>query len=228
MRDHSAMCDLVELDEENLWTKPVNSSDKRPYGIPYWITKDPTTTAEGAFNGGNPAGFSSGAAGVDSTLYPRWKNWTFGYTQANRDDLVRKMKKAMTFTKFMAPVPHPTLGLGSADHVIYTTYRTLEPLQRLAEDRNDNHGNDVAKFMNEVVVNGVPIRLVYWLEANDSDDPVYGIDFSQFRPFVKTGVDMRRNPPKVAARQHNVREVHIDRAMNYNCYNRRSMFVGSK
>lgn len=228
VRDHDAMNGMSELNEENLWSAPTSTSDTRPMGIPFWIQKDATTTPEGAFNGGDPSGFAAGRAGVSSTTYPRWSNWTFGYDNANQTDLVRKVKKSIVFTRFMAPVPHPELAYGKADYVAYTTYRVLEPLERLCESRNDNLGSDLAKYMNTVTIGGVPVKMVFWLEAEDTSDPIYGVNWKVFRPFVKKGCDMRRNPPKQAARQHTVREVHIDHWMNYCCTNLRALWVGSK
>jgi hypothetical protein len=228
VKEHTAMNSMAELDELNFWTAPTGTSDRRPMGLPYWVVKDATTTVDGAFNGGNPSGFTAGAANIDSTVYNRWRNWTFGYVNVTPDDLIKKIKKSLIFTKFMAPVPHATLGYGKVDREMYTTYRTMEPMERLAESRNDNLGNDVARYMNNVLVGGVPVKMSFHLEVNDTSDPVYGIDWSKFRPFVKKGWNMLRHPPKEAARQHTVREVHIDNAMNYICYDRRAMFVGSK
>jgi hypothetical protein len=39
---------------------------------------------------------------------------------------------------------------------------------------------------------------------------------------------MRRTGPFRAAKQHTVREVHLDTFMNYCSYDRRSLWVGSK
>jgi hypothetical protein len=228
IREHDALSDMAELQEENLWSAPTGPSDTRPMGVPYWLAKDATTTPEGAFNGGNPSGFSGGCAGLSSTTYPKWRNYTFGYAAVTVDDLVRKIKKALAFTNFMPPVPHPELGFGKVDYSIFTTYRVQEPLERLAESRNDNLGRDVARYMNSVVIGGTPVKWVPYLEANDTSDPLYGINWKVFRPFVKKGCNMRRNPPKMAAKQHTVYEVHIDNWMNYICYNRRACFVGSK
>lgn len=228
IKEHTAMNAMAELDEENFWTAPTGTSDRRPMGLPYWIVKDATTTPGGGFNGGNPSGFTAGAAGIDSTTYPRWRNWAFGYTNVSPDDMVAKVKKSLVFTKFMPPHPHPTLGFGKADRQIYTTYRVMEPLERLAESRNDNLGNDVARYMGSVVIGGVPIKMAFYLEANDTSDPLYGINWGKFRPFVKRGWNMLRHPPIRGARQHTVREVHIDNAMNYICYDRRALWVGSK
>lgn len=228
IRDHDALSDMAELQEENFWSAPTGPTDTRPMGVPFWMQKDASTTPEGGFNGGNPSGFTSGCAGVSSVDYPRWRNWTFGYSQVTPDDLVRKVKKAIVFTRFIAPVPHPELGFGKSDCGLYTTYRVLEPLERLAESRNDNLGNDVARYMGSVVIGGNPVKYVPYLEANDTSDPVYGINWKWFRPVAKKGASMRRNKPKEAARQHTVREVHIDNWMNYYCVNRRGLFVGSR
>jgi hypothetical protein len=227
VKEHTAHNSMAELDEINFWTAPTGTSDRRPMGLPYWCVKDATTTPGGAFNGGNPTGHSAGSANISSTTYNRWRNWTFGYTAVTPDDFVKKVKKSLVFTKFMAPHPHPSLGYGKTDREIYTTYRVLESLERLAETRNDNLGNDVARYMNNVLIGGVPVRLSHHLEVNDSTDPAYGIDWGKFRPFVKKGWNMLRHPPKEAARQHTVREVHIDNAMNYICYDRRALWVGS-
>lgn len=228
IRDHDAMSDMAELNEENLWSAPTGTDDDRPYGIPFWLQKDATTTPDGGFNGGNPSGFTAGRAGVSSVTYPRWRNWTFGYSAVTSADLIKKIKKSLAFTNFVAPVPHPELGFGKADYTIFTTYRVQEEMERLAESRNDNLGRDLALYINTVTVGGTPVKWVPYLEANDTSDPLYGVNWKSFRPFVKRGVNMVRNPPKQAPRQHTVMEVHIDNAMNYCCYNLRLNWVGSK
>ena len=228
IREHDALNSMAELMEEQLWNAPSSSTETVPMGVPFWLQKDATTTPGGDFNGGNPTGFSGGAAGISSSTYPKWRNWTFGYTNVTTDDLVAKLKKAIAFTNFMPPNPHPELGYGKSSYTIYTTYRVQEPLERLAESRNDNLGSDVARYQNAVTVGGVPIKWVPYLNANDTTDPLYGINWKKFRPFVKSGLQMRRHPPKQAPRQRNVREVHFDNAMNFCCYDRRAQFVGSK
>ncbi|MEO1615056.1 MAG: hypothetical protein AAFV88_04350 [Planctomycetota bacterium] len=230
MEEHSALSDIAELNETNLWSAPLNPQDKRPYGIPFWMQKDPTTEPEGGFHGGNPSGFSSGAGGISSNDYPKWRNYTFGYSQVTTNDFVKKVKRALAMTFFEAPVPHPELGYGDADHCMYTTYRVQDALERLAESRNDNLGNDLARFINQGVIGGVPVKWVPYLETNDTSDPVYGINWRVFRPFVKRGCNNRRSKPMPAPghTQHTVRTVHYDTWMNYICYNRRLLFVGSK
>jgi len=227
IRQHSAMNDMSELQETNLWSLPSGANDNRPFGIPYWYVKDPTTTPTGGLNGGNPAGFTGGCAGISSTDYPQYSNWTFGYTSYTLDDLVARLKRSIAMTNFEAPNRHPELGYGEAKYKIYTTYRVQEPLEAIAETRNENLGADVARYMDAVTVGRVPMKWVSYLENNDTSDPLYGISWKDFRPFTKKGRNMRRNPPKAAARQHSVREVHYDNWMNYANYNRRTGFVGN-
>lgn len=227
VREHSCYNDLAKLNEEDLWGSPTSSSDNRPSGIPFWIQKDASTTPAGAFNGGNPSGWTGGAAGISSTTVPAWKNWTFGYSAVTPDDVVAKVKKSLYKTNFEAPHPHPELGFGKADFQIFTVYTVREAMERLAETRNDNLGNDVAKYINNVLIGGVPVDAVHYLDANDISEPLYGVNWRVLRPFVKKGVNMRRTV-KDSPRQHTVKEVHYDTWYNWICVNRRELWVGSK
>lgn len=227
-RVHAMECDMVELDEDDFWQMPTSPTDDRPHGVPYWIKKDATTTPNGAFNGGNPTGHSAGCAGLSSTTYRNWKNWTFGYSSVSPNDLVRKVKKAIRNTRFRAPVPFPELKWGESKREIFTTEDTIDELERLAESRNENHGVDVARYMNQVVIAGIPVTEVPWLTQNDPSDPLYGVDFSVFRPYGKKGKFMRRTRPYPAPKQPTVRDVFLHCWKNYGCINRRKLWVGSK
>ena len=226
VREHDAMNAMFGLHEENLWSSPTSATDNRPYGIPYWIRKS-VATPDGAFNG--TSAFGTTTADIDTTTYPNWRNWAGQYSSVTVDDLIRKIKLAIYNTNFQAPHPHPELGYGKADYQLYTTLTVQEPLERVAELRNDRLGSDVAKYMNRVTVGGVPLKYVPYLEANDTtDQPVYGVSWKHFRPFIKSGANMRRHPPEKAPKQHDTYDVHIDHWMNYCCYDRRRQFVISK
>lgn len=227
MRAHGAQTRLVELNERNLWNAPSSTTDNRPHGIPYWIVKDATTVVEGDFTASLPSGHTTIAA-IDPAQVTGWRNWAFGYTSATVDDLVRKVKRAMRHTDFETPVPHPQLAFsGAADQEIFTTEDILAALEVECENRNENHGNDLARFVNDVVIKGVPVRLSWFLEATDSTDPVYGIDWRFLRPFIKRGADKRKTI-KPSPTQRNVRTVHYDTWMNYRCLSRRRQWCGSK
>lgn len=228
IRTHAMECDMVELDEDDFWQAPTSATDDRPAGVPYWIVKDATTTPAGAFNGGNPSGITAGCAGIDSATYTAFKNWTFGYSTVSPTDCVKKVKKAMRRTRFKNPVQFNELKWGEMKKEIFTTEDTIDELERLAEARNDNHGTDVARFMNQVVIAGVMVTEVPWLTINDSSDPLYGIDFSVFRPYAKKNRFMRRSKPYPAPKQPTVRDVFLHCWKNYGCINRRKLWVGSK
>ena len=231
VREHDALNSMAELNEENLWSAPYGPTGSRQTanGYSFLVAERCLHTAvNGGFEGGNPAGFAGGAGGINSDDYARWRNYTFGYTNVTIDDLVKKVKKAITFCHFTPAVQYSSLQSGhEPDYEILTTYRVQEPLERLAETRNDRLGSDVARFMNQVTIGGVPLSWVPYLENNDTSDPLYGINWKTFRPFAKRGCQMRRSKPKTSPSQHNVRTVHVDNWMNYMCIDRRGNWVGS-
>jgi hypothetical protein len=226
IREHDALSDMADLAEQNLWKAPTGTSDTRPMGIPFWIQLT-NSTAAGAFEGTDPSGFTSGRAGISSSTYARWRNWTFKHTAVTTDDYIVKFKRALYETDFEPPVPTPELGYGKSKYHCFTVYDIREPLERLAESRNDNHGADVAKYINQVVIGGVPLTAVPYLDKNTTNEPTFGVNWRCLRPFIKKGCHMRRNPPKPAARQHTVREVHYDNFCNYISNNVRGLFGGS-
>jgi hypothetical protein len=216
--------DFFELMEVAMWTAPGSSSvDPRPpSGIPFWIQKNATL----GFNGGDPSGFTSGAGGIATATYPRWKNYTGTYVQVSRDDLIEKVINACDYTYFEAPKAFPEIGGGQPTWGFYTVHSVLATMRRLLQAGNDNLGPDVARWAGEVMVKSTPVTWVPALTnsestAYDSQAPFYGINWKKFEYFFKTGRNMVKHPPKEAARQHTVRERHMDNWGNFVCYDRR-------
>ena len=231
VREHDALSDMVELQEEQLWTAPDSPTHNHMHGIPYWVVKNPGTAGNlqsGDYVGGNPAGHPGGVAGVDSAQYARWRNWAFGWKDISQDDFVLKFKRAIRYTRFKAPVPHPNTDMGANKYEAFSTLAVVEGLEALAESRNDNLGKDVAKYMGQVTVGGVPVEHVFHLTDLDNTNPVYGLNWAKFRPIAKKGTQMRRHKPMRAPNQHDTRNVHIDNASNYHSVDRRSTFAGSQ
>ena len=140
VRRTDAHVSLAELMENNWWGSPDDSDDETtPFGIDYWITAN---SSEG-FNGGNPSGFTSGRANISTSSYPRWANWTAEYTAISATDLIRKWRKAATFTKFKPPVDQPSYNTGNK-YGYYTNYSVIGPLEEVLETQNDNLGPDIA------------------------------------------------------------------------------------
>ena len=230
IRRHSAYNDYFELMEEALWSAPSSSTEspRSPSGIPFWVQKS-ASTPSGGFTGGDPSGFSNGAAGIKVSDVSNWKNWSFNYKSAgSRDDLVSKIRKAIAHCYFQAPKQFSELAGGKAesDHMFYTTYSVIADLEKLMESRNDNLGTDLMKYAGSVVIKGNPVIWVPYLDQNDSSNPIYGINHKVLQWHYKKGRDMLWHPPQKAARQHTVREVHCDSWGNFICLNRRRLFVG--
>ncbi|MEK9985852.1 MAG: hypothetical protein VW879_14025, partial [Opitutae bacterium] len=62
--------------------------------------------------------------------------------------------------------------------------------------------------------------------AQDSENPIYGVNHKTLQVHFKTGKDMVWHPPAKAAKQHTTMEVHCDSWLNLICLNRRRNFVG--
>ncbi len=223
VRRNSAWIDLAELMERNFWGKPSDSSDKlTPMGIDYWLVRN---TTEG-FNGGDPAGFSDGAADLPVSEYPRWQNWTAQYEDVSKTDLVRKMRKAARFCRFRAPVPHPDYNTGD-NYGYYTNYNVVGTMEELLEAQNDSLGNDVASKDGQAMFRRRPVEWVPFLE-DDEGDPVYGINWGVFHPFFLSGEYLREDPPQKNPFAHTVVEVHVDLTYNFICRDRRRQFIIAK
>lgn len=230
VREHAMYNNWFELMEAALWGAPSSDSlVKRPMsGIPFWIQKN---SAEG-FNGGNPAGFTGGAGGISVSTVPRWKNYTFAYTDVTRDDFVAKVKRAIAMTEFRAPHAFAQLDSKATSWEMWTTYRLLEKLNRYLDSRQDNI-QDVAGKSGKTMISGVPVEWVPRLENSDysgstydATDPIYGVNWSTFEWFAQEGMEMVRTPPQVHPGQHRVRDVFMDSYGNMLNYNRRRNFVG--
>ena len=219
-RRADAMIDLAKLCETDFWSKPTDSNDQvRPFGVKYWVVGN----ASEGFNGGNPSGFSAGAAGLDAATYPRWKNWTAEYAQIAKDDLVVKWRKAATFTKFMPPVEIKDYNRGDR-YGYYTNYTVFGKLETILENQNDNLGNDLASKDGAVVFRKTPVTWVPELDA-DTTNPLYGLNWGVFFPVFLSGEYMREDPPEKAPNQHNVMHVFVDSTYNNKCTDRRRLFV---
>jgi len=218
------MVSWFELLEDILWGKPENSSDiKTPYGIAYWVVKN---AVEG-FNGGNPAGFADGAAGISSVDFPRWRNYTGAYAAVSKEDLIRKMRKAHAVTGFRSPVSHATPDLGQMGNGIYSGYTVIGAVEEELEKQNMSLGNDVASKDGKSLFKGSPLTYVPKLDA-DSTDPVYMLDWKVLACGVMEGWENNLSKPEPVPGKHNVRRVDLDASLNLVCTDRRRQTVFSK
>lgn len=207
--------------EEQLWSKPTDSSNTKDiFGIPYWIVKNATT----GLTGGNPAGFTSGAAGIDSTAYPRWKNYSGTYTDVSKTDLLRTMRQAHRETMFRSPLSNTEATLGGMKNGIYVNTNVIGLLEELLEDQNMNLGNDLASKDGKTLFKGTPVTYAPYLN-NDTSNPVYMIDWKWMAIGCMAGWQNNLTAPYMVPGKHTVRRVDMDASLNVICTDRRRQTV---
>lgn len=221
-----------ELLEPALWGKPEDATDKKtPYGIKYWITpcsnSDASANPNGGFLGKNPVGFTEGRAGISTTQFPRWANWACQYSQVSKDDLVRKMRRAVRKTQFRSPISHAEPTLGSSGNGIYAGDNVIHVMEEILEAQNMNLGNDLASKDGRTMFKGHPIVYAPYLDE-DSTDPVYMLDWKWLALGMMEGWQKHVSAPTPVAGKHNVRAVFLDAGTNMICTNLRKQAVFHK
>jgi len=221
-RRTDCIVDLAVKFEPWFWSKPsgTETADDAPiFGVQYWIPRVNTDTA-GAFQGGDPAGFSGGCAGLPSATYPQYQNWSNGYSVIDEDDFLDRLDTAAYKTEFLNPVAIP--GSVESKYGYYTNNRVFKALQKVARGRNDNLGYDLAT--RAPLHGGTAIERVPYLDS-DTVDPFYGIDWSVFNPFFLRGEWMKEITVMRPGKQHRVVATFMDSSLNITCRNRRKLFV---
>jgi len=238
VRRHSMFNDFHEGMETRMWTSPTSSSQspRKPFGIPFWVQQ--SSTAAFGFNGGNPSGFTSGRAGIDSDTYANWKNGTFTYNTMSDDDGLKKMAEACVKCHFMAPHSFKELGGDMPDHELFTVWGVVDQMERALKNSNDNIGHDLGKYRGSwnntnLAFRGIPVCYVPALDetggdALDSNDPIYGIDWNNLSLSYNKGRDMQILKPLTPDQQPTVRDVYMINWCQFYAQNLRSHFVGRK
>jgi hypothetical protein len=233
VKQNAMNSDITVGMENALWSSPSSSSQnpRVPYGIPAWVQKAGSTTAAFSFGGGDPSWLTTGLAGIDSDTVTAWKNGNFGYSAITQADLLPKLSEAMEKSYFKPPRAYPELVDAKPNFVLYTTYPVWEAFQSLQTVSNDNLGTDVGKFRSTVMFKGVPMTWVPALTnssspVRDTQNPIYGIDWSVLKLFFKKGYDWKTFGPVSPDNQPTVQMLTKLAWYNFRCLSRRQLFVG--
>lgn len=229
-RQFGAYADMAELMEELWWGFPANATDagelKKPYGLLYWLVPN---SAEG-FNGGNASPHAN-CAGIDAstTANAMWRNWTGTYASIDKQDCIKKIRKAMYKTKFVSPIPYPKIEGEGISYAMCSTYETIAEMESILEGQNDNLGNDVASKDGMVQIRGNKIVPIPYLDTNAGTNsawkknPIIGINLNHFKCVFKKGHMMRRSAI-TPGDSHDSRSVFYDSSLQFVNYDRRSNF----
>ena len=208
--------------EAAFWTLPSASDTVTMYGVPYYIVR--SADAAG-FNGGNPSGYSD-CAGIDSDVYTTWKNYTARYVSLTYTDIVQKLEAACIKTMWEPPVDINDYNTGNSVG-LYTNYDVVEGLIALVRAQNDNLGRDLAYSSGKVLFRSTPVTYVPYLDSV-STDPVYGINWGDFKILIDKKWFLREDPPEKVAGKHTVRSVFVDSTVQLKNTNRRTQFIVDK
>ena len=220
--------DAVTFMESAMWSRPSSTTadPMPPSGIPHWVIKNATEGFTGTYN----SDYGDVIGNVATATVPNWRNYSGDYLQVSRDDLIEKVVNACDFCLFEAPADFPQLDKGPPDWAFFTVHSVLATMRKILSTGNDNLGPDVARWAGAVMIRGVPVTWVPALtnsesEVYDSSAPFYGINFTSFEYFFKSGWSMIKRPPKQAPNQDTVRIRMMHNIGNFVCYDRRSNFV---
>lgn len=233
---------FFQQNEEWAWTLPAANNDGSvydplPLGFPYWLVQSPT--AAFGFNGGTPLNYSD-VAGVDTTMYPEFKNGTFTYNSIANGDFLKKCSEALNKCDFETPHPNDGENTPERKYGMSSSFTPWHDYQDVLYASNDNIGSDAGKYRgiptNTVGMQyfmGVPWSWVAALgdpnsPAYDSNDPVYGINWDTF--LVKTYGDlfMDRKEPIRLDQAHNTIVTWMDTGYQICCRSRRQNFVARR
>lgn len=222
-RYFQAVGDMVKGVEKALWRVPATTDDTSMLGIPYYVVKSATAAsyanADG-FNGLVPSGYTT-VAGINPTTYPRWANYSDGYTVVSKDDFIRKARRMCEKTDFMPLVddePIDALGDGQG---LYTNYAVYGSLVEVAESQNDDLGPDVASMDGgKIMFRRSPLDWLPILE-DDTTGPFYSIDWSTMAPIRMKGWWEREINVPLNPQQPTVDSTHWFTHANLLCLDRR-------
>ncbi len=201
------------------------SASESPFGVcgfPYFLVLDTASTTP-AFTGGNPAGHTAGAAGIDSATYTGWDNCTFGFPSIDWP-FVDALFQAFFLTKFQAPHKYKQSSTGKSGYFFATTFDNVANMRALLRGANENYGKDVMGFAN-VVLNSQEIEPCAYLTQNSGGavptNVFYAINKAHLGFKAKPGSSGKWMDPIQRPDAYDVRDVFMKQWMQGWCDNRR-------
>jgi hypothetical protein len=216
---HVAWNDFYKFCEELIFAQP-SGPDEVPFGIlgfPHWLVLD-TASSEPSFTGGNPSGFTSGAAGLSSSTYEGWDNLTWGFSAINWD-FVDNLFTSFFKTNFVAPHKYPKSSTGKSGYFIATTLANINALRALLRGANESYGKDVMGFAN-VMLNSQEIEPSAYLTRTSTNNIFYAINKAHLGFKMRSG-GFKWLPPVQRPDAYSVRDAFMPVWFQGWCDNRR-------
>lgn len=224
-RYHQGWNDFYLGMESAIFAQPSGPSES-PFGIlgfPHWLVLDTGSTTP-SFTGGNPSGFTAGAAGIDSATYTGWDNCTFGFPSINWD-FIDALFYAFFLTNFKAPHQHPENGTGKSGYFFATTWNNVAGLRKLLRTANENYGRKEVMAFADIVLNSQEIEPSAYLTQNSGgsvpSEVFYAINKAHLGFKGKPGKSMKWTDPIRRPDAYSVRDVFMPNWMQGYCDDRR-------
>ena len=242
----------IKLYERIFWGRAESSDDtKTPYGLFNYLVPDNTnadtsyTSGNRGFYGGNPSGFASGIAGINSSTWERYKNFTLEYRSISRGEidpatgvydggLIYGLRDAYEEMQFESPIDHPDTNTGD-DYGLYTKKDVGLALASALENQNDNLGNDIASKDGKVIFRGIPLTIVPYLSNKESTtewwqttDPIFLINWGALQFHFLKGYFMNESEARDSPLNSGLVVADIETTMNLVCTDRRCLGVAKK
>jgi hypothetical protein len=225
---------VAEL-ETRVWSLRTSAQTLLPYGIPYWIVLN----ASAGFNGGRPSGYTD-VGGIDPDTYSQWQNYTATFTNISREGALTALRTAHLKTEWRSPTTLNQYSSGKASRVLFMKDDVMLEFEILAENQNENLGNDVASKTASTNLSGLsgmggfvtfrrhPIVNVPELNNNEPQpNTIYMIDLDTMKIEVLRDFFWKREGPIRSANQSLVWTTHshltyrlyfVDRRKNAGLY----------
>lgn len=202
--------------EGSYFQVPASSDKLMPMGIPYFVPWKDESSTNGAFTTQTPNGHST-IAGIDPTVETAYRSWSDLYTNATRDDLGRKVSRAIRKTGWKPPPQ--TRGDEKTTHAIYMDLETIEENESMAANQNDQLGTDTQSMLNRSMMARIAPTWASVLDDNaaSGSNPVYIINHAYLFPVFRKGWKFKEYPPVQAAKQQTVLEVTVHTVFNNAC-----------
>ena len=192
--------------EAKCWTAPTTTiqAETLPKGFPWWIQKMPSGgTVNGAFQGGNPTGFTNGRGNIDTSTYTDWENWSAQYTDITQADMLDKLRRMLHKTHFTAPplVAGKVPAYTPIRRRLLMNLETRLKWQKIHRDSNENMGLDVGGPVPTFERHA--LEVVDYLE-NDASNPIYALDMTDMKIHYLQGDFLHETGPMAIQNPHNM------------------------
>lgn len=215
---------------------PENADDdRRPHGIPAWISLPPVGSTSVAFNGqdiryrdGSVSQTIGGISTLDARTRGLWKNLTGTVKSWSNNNTIEVMREVWKRGRFKKPAKATNVNANPFDStVILVGTETWLDLCALAESRMEAKKKDLIVGEGDLTFMGIPIIDVPTMDYDASHPlfkfrPMYWVNMRSFGVFVKEGEFMNESEPiRHSATKHRTYVIQVDTEANTFCYNRR-------